>query len=752
MTRPYARDNSYLSILANRYGLTRPVVASGSGGVAAETPVEGWQVKSVVFDAVKTGTLHANEELVVGTSGGQRVAIKGDQGIQAYDSTPTLVGQWDSATGKLWSKSGGFGGSLSSPNVLIDGNGLTVTSKMTVDSNGLWAVAGGFGGTDFASRVVLLNSNGLSVGASGTTIDIDGTNKQVGTSDFASGLKGWRVTAEGDAEFNNIVARGSFRTALFVKDEIHVTGGSMLVATGDTVDADVTGPDSIGGTMTLTVKDGNFANGDIVRLKAVHGASSYDCWFTLSNKSASAPWTYTATLESGTLSAAIKKGDAVASYGTSGDGRILLTSDLADSPYIDIFTHAGAPWSTITNKVRIGNLAGLTDSDFGGALSGYGLYTDNGYFKGRLALQVGSTFDEGTLIEWYESGTRRALTSVYGDGVDVYSYSDTGSGARAYSYWRSWQGSKYMYSYLIADGLTSPNEGWYVLGYYDGTTFQTLVRHEFRESGSPVRRHIFSGYIYPGADSDTQQTSRYIHDATTAIGFNTNLLLDQGTARTIGVATRTDNDGGGYDLSLYAGTAQQSGLNSQDGGKLYLYGGAGYGSAGGDGPVILCHDGTNVRGHLGIGTDNPVHPDYSATDSYTFIGMKGRADRYGVWMHAHLSGALAGDYPLLISGFNESGGTEVEIARIVFVSPGSAWNSGHIWFQHATNGGAITTRYRFQEDGSAYADVGWNTFSPKPPKIEQEMTPDDYLEWALEHARKPVKPMRSTDMRRIRLG
>jgi hypothetical protein len=58
------------------------------------------------------------------------------------------------------------------------------------------------------------------------------------------------------------------------------------------------------------------------------------------------------------------------------------------------------------------------------------------------------------------------------------------------------------------------------LGYYDGTTFQTLVRHEFRESGSPVRRHIFSGYIYPGADSATLQTTRYIYDTGSETAFS----------------------------------------------------------------------------------------------------------------------------------------------------------------------------------------------------------------------------------------
>lgn len=51
-----------------------------------------------------------------------------------------------------------------------------------------------------------------------------------------------------------------------------------------------------------------------------------------------------------------------------------------------------------------------------------------------------------------------------------------------------------------------------------------------------------------------------------------------------------------------------------------------------------------------------------------------------------------------------------------------------------------TLRYIFGEDGRAYADLGWNTFSPEPPKPADQMGLRDWLSWAAEDAAKPVKP------------
>jgi hypothetical protein len=50
---------------------------------------------------------------------------------------------------------------------------------------------------------------------------------------FVSGLSGWQITAAGNAEFDNLVARGEFHASVFVMDEFLVHNGtSVLVKSG----------------------------------------------------------------------------------------------------------------------------------------------------------------------------------------------------------------------------------------------------------------------------------------------------------------------------------------------------------------------------------------------------------------------------------------------------------------------------------------------------------------------------------------
>jgi hypothetical protein len=49
-------------------------------------------------------------------------------------------------------------------------------------------------------------------------------------------------------------------------------------------------------------------------------------------------------------------------------------------------------------------------------------------------------------------------------------------------------------------------------------------------------------------------------------------------------------------------------------------------------------------------------------------------------------------------------------------------------------------RFRFAADGRAYADEGWLTFSPQPPRPAHQMSVGDWRDWVVEEARKPVKP------------
>ncbi|MFH1429324.1 MAG: tail fiber domain-containing protein, partial [Candidatus Margulisiibacteriota bacterium] len=109
---------------------------------------------------------------------------------------------------------------------------------------------------------------------------------------------------------------------------------------------------------TLTIAGNeSFAVNDILRIKD----DTYDEWFEVTNIG-SAP-TYTvirdkAAAYGANANPAWPKGAAVVNYGASGKGGLFLTSSETNAPYMQVFTHAGSPWTTITTRAKFGNLNG----------------------------------------------------------------------------------------------------------------------------------------------------------------------------------------------------------------------------------------------------------------------------------------------------------------------------------------------------------------------------------------------------------
>lgn len=79
---------------------------------------------------------------------------------------------------------------------------------------------------------------------------------------------------------------------------------------------------------------------------------------------------------------------------TTRQGAVYLTADDSNAPYIDIVDgiNSHAAFNSTGPRVRLGRLSGITDSDFGGTLSGYGLYADNVYLKGEMIITGGSGY------------------------------------------------------------------------------------------------------------------------------------------------------------------------------------------------------------------------------------------------------------------------------------------------------------------------------------------------------------------------
>lgn len=292
-----------------------------------------------------------------------------------------------------------------------------------------------FGATSFHN-----NDNSIVLNADGNSIIggwIVGTNKLynnnielvsdgiIRTMDFASGHKGWQLSQDGDAEFNNIHARGTIKTTVFEYDEVSVVGGQQMVRPGAVItsysvdlywqkyantvlDDDytvikrivdssdtrestsfstyqeyVTYEEGLFDAAALILDDSSSTYladitpqdciiyvesykginvNDIIRIKE---GISYDYWAKVTYKSSDSTGLFLALKQQHGSIFEMTKGQSLVDYGVSGSGNILFDGN---SPKIDLFNHSGTPWISTNLIGRIGNLNGvdgITDTRYG---------------------------------------------------------------------------------------------------------------------------------------------------------------------------------------------------------------------------------------------------------------------------------------------------------------------------------------------------------------------------------------------------
>ena len=435
----------------------------------------GWDTT----DPAKTAlSIFSNDQTYNGNEYGKGDLLIGD------DNTDKANILWDYSEGKLYFRSGttvsvtiGDGGliaewgtiggweitasQIKKGAIVLDSANekITVdTDKVVLSSFGISAVAGAIGGWSLGANtfsgggIVLNSTNGIiTVGASEPTIILDGGNKSVHSSNYSADASGFLLDAvDGNAFFNNITARGTFKASVFAVEEITAVGGNILVSKDAfEIWEDVTTPGTLT-SFTLKVKkpsDGidRLDTGDIFRVKAWNGTEIVDVWGTVTFYSNSTThWTCLVDLESGT-SMDIQKGMGLVNYGPANAGVLELQAG-EQSTRLRIATHAGAPWSAMTNMVVLGNMRntydtgsndrygiGIGDFSSGNYLSYNAKVADEFILKaGAGVVQIDAngitlndTAGEQSKIKWDfdDSGTPRALGTVFAD------YSGTGDTA-----------------------------------------------------------------------------------------------------------------------------------------------------------------------------------------------------------------------------------------------------------------------------------------------------------------------------------
>lgn len=219
---------------------------------------------------------------------------------------------------------------------------------------------------------------------------------------FLSGQVGYSLSTSGDAEFRSITARGNFTSSIFSYRQMSVTAGDLFVGPGGRLLSDFNAADDDymdiedppqGHATVFTVDSilrikglGYTVAGEDVALTSVipdflmipdgiltsPAVNIYDNWFKVTSvEDMGTFYRYHVTHQFGNR-CIYPVGSTVASYGLPADGRIVLTSDNAYGPYIDLFTSGASPWDGTTGNVRIGNLAGLgvIDGDEKGLAAG----------------------------------------------------------------------------------------------------------------------------------------------------------------------------------------------------------------------------------------------------------------------------------------------------------------------------------------------------------------------------------------------
>jgi len=204
------------------------------------------------------------------------------------------------------------------------------------------------GGGAICANIAGWNFNATQIYSTGCGLILCNTGA-IQTGSFVTGNAGWKIDYLGNAEFNNICARGAIRTAVFIKDEISVIGGRTLIRP-----AGVSTLDCNPGADTFNIHLGSnidqFAVNDLIRIK--DGAGDFWACVCACN---GASQCLTVVKTAGTRFA-FTKGQAIVNYGAkTGCGGILLDGQ---APYIDIYTHNGTPWNGTCSRGRMGNLNG----------------------------------------------------------------------------------------------------------------------------------------------------------------------------------------------------------------------------------------------------------------------------------------------------------------------------------------------------------------------------------------------------------
>lgn len=266
------------------------------------------------------------------------------------------------------------------------------------------------------------------------SMDADGLTLENGKALDANYVSGWAgsgyridsnlsISGESFAEFDNLSVRGTMNVYELVVNQIRATNGTIIVSSAGKI-ASVSGSN-----WTLEDPEGNnlcpFATNDIVIIQNVDTDASTIVKRIVRRVTAVSGKTITVTAASGgpTDSGSPAKGDVVVRIGnstnTSRQGVVLITSDMSNSPYMDVVSGVTS-WSDWTGgtktKCRLGLLSGLSI----GSANEYGLFAGTGSTASDSYIRVSSYAQESNnLASTWKTGGSTFLSIDASNGVTI---------------------------------------------------------------------------------------------------------------------------------------------------------------------------------------------------------------------------------------------------------------------------------------------------------------------------------------------
>lgn len=287
--------------------------------------------------------------------------ISGFKTLLADGFSNTLFGVDNSGLVKVGKENGQFQTLATRDDGITDGNGVVwnVAEKTFKDAGYKWALRNGDSLQDFKTKE--LKANDLF------------SNKT-----YVSGILGSGFHFGLNTECDNLSIREGFTCNTFINNKINIQNGDMIVSDSATILTAVWSTDhwKITSSENLPFKDNQilrFQNLIGNTLRYYKARISAISWYQNQGRNKEMEIVVTDGINTP------QTGDLLTRW--SGGLLYLNSSDDVNGAYLDVALDG-------VTKTRIGNLSGINDIDLG-QLNGYGIFTENGYFKGSIVSKDG---------------------------------------------------------------------------------------------------------------------------------------------------------------------------------------------------------------------------------------------------------------------------------------------------------------------------------------------------------------------------